>query len=779
MNKCYYRIVWENYPSINSPVNAQNLNKIDVATDEMDNRIISLDSTKFDKSEAQLLVKYIEYDENTGIFKITHYNGASYTIDTLLEKLAINFDYDYQTQRLIIELSDGTIKYVDLSALITQYEFKDSETIIFTVDNTGKVTAKVKEGSIEEKHLRPNYLADIKVEVAKAEASKNAAATSEANAKKSEDEAKKSQAAAKTSADNAATSATAAAGSASTAVQKATDAANSASAANTSAANAKTSEANAKTSETNAASSKTAAATSATNAATSATTAGTKATEASTYATQSKSYAIGGTGTRTGENTDNSKYYYEQSKGIYDNFNSAGNVTGVKGNAESSYRSGNVNLTPENIGAVAKSGDTMTGTLASSKVTGTYLKGNQGEAIINSTAKAGEYTMLDKLNSTNGYFTDGVYQDKRLLQYTAKSTVDAGTNSVTKSVKLLDEAGNSSFPGTVTAASFSGKWATARTIDGVSFDGSANITHYGTCSTAAATAAKVVACTGFTLATGATIKVKFTVTNTAANPTLNVNNTGAKPIYYRGAAITAGYLAQNRTYEFVYNGTQYDLVGDIDTKVGLTNNLTSTSTTTALTAAQGKALNDKITAINSSLNNSDNIRYDPESDYIQCLVNGEWYNAYYVGSKILYLFDNGDLCTNVTGGWSKDGYTVTNGGNAINSYTGPTLSNVMLVSNGSVNLRCGVSGTGKAIDLTNRKKLKIKASSTTASETRIFISSTKGVNYQSMIVFPYTNESTFEIDISGYKGNYYIGVVAGSTGNNSNYSITVKEISLE
>ena len=38
-------------------------------------------------------------------------------------------------------------------------------------------------------------------------------------------------------------------------------------------------------------------------------------------------------------------------------------ITGVKGNAESSYRTGNVNLTPANIGAVAKSGDTMTGRL--------------------------------------------------------------------------------------------------------------------------------------------------------------------------------------------------------------------------------------------------------------------------------------------------------------------------------------------------------------------------------------------------------------------------------
>lgn len=106
--------------------------------------------------------------------------------------------------------------------------------------------------------------------------------------------------------------------------------------------------------------------------------------------------------------------------------------------------------------AVQKTGDTMTGTLNSSKSSGSYLAGNQGQAIINSTAASGAYTMLDKLNSTNGYFTDGVYQNKRLLQYTAKSTADAGTNAVTKSATLLDEAGNSNFPGDLTAKSLLG-----------------------------------------------------------------------------------------------------------------------------------------------------------------------------------------------------------------------------------------------------------------------------------------------------------------------------------
>lgn len=178
MNKLYVRIFWADYPNDGTPLNERNLNVMDVGIDELDNRVINLDATKFDKSEAQRLVKEIEYDEKTGIFTVTHYNGASYTIDTLLEKLAVNFDYDYQTQRLIIMLSDGEIKYVDLSALITQYEFLDSDTIHFTISTDGKVSASVKEGSIEGRHLRPDYLADITVEASKAQASQEAAAAS-------------------------------------------------------------------------------------------------------------------------------------------------------------------------------------------------------------------------------------------------------------------------------------------------------------------------------------------------------------------------------------------------------------------------------------------------------------------------------------------------------------------------------------------------------------------------------------------------------------------------
>jgi hypothetical protein len=87
---------------------------------------------------------------------------------------------------------------------------------------------------------------------------------------------------------------------------------------------------------------------------------------------------------------------------------------------------------------------------------------------------------------------------------------------------------------------------------------------YGTCATAAATAAKVITLsdtTGWELKAGTTVVVRFTNTNTASNVTLNVNSSGAKSIYYNNAKYTSssstvcGYAA--RTYVYTYDGTYW------------------------------------------------------------------------------------------------------------------------------------------------------------------------------------------------------------------------------
>lgn len=87
---------------------------------------------------------------------------------------------------------------------------------------------------------------------------------------------------------------------------------------------------------------------------------------------------------------------------------------------------------------------------------------------------------------------------------------------------------------------------------------SALASRYGTCATAAATAAKVVTLPGFSLATGTAIAVKFTYANTAASPTLNVNGTGAKSIaVYGTTAAGSGAWSAGEVVLFVYDGTRW------------------------------------------------------------------------------------------------------------------------------------------------------------------------------------------------------------------------------
>lgn len=73
---------------------------------------------------------------------------------------------------------------------------------------------------------------------------------------------------------------------------------------------------------------------------------------------------------------------------------------------------------------------------------------------------------------------------------------------------------------------------------------------------------------GFTLITGATIQVKFAATN-AVNATLKVNTLEAKSIYYNNQQIAASTFKANHVYTLVYDGSKWQVVGDIDTNTQL------------------------------------------------------------------------------------------------------------------------------------------------------------------------------------------------------------------
>lgn len=329
-SKIFNRINWLNRPSTNTPLNATNLNAGDSAIDKLDDRIITLDTVKADMQVVNDMVADVSLNSNTGVITVTYKNGSHVDYDTNLEKIAVNFSYDYVNQRLVLTLSDGSKQYVDMSALITQYEFKDSTTIAFSVDSTGKISASVKNGSITDAMLETGYLAKITAQATKAESMANSATTSSNSAY---DNAKLSQSYAiggsgvrdgedtdnsKYYSEQASKSATASANSASTASTKASEAATSASSASASATKSATSESNASKSASSAATSESTASTKASEAAQSATAAGNSASTAT-----SKASAASTSASNAATSEANAKKYYEQTKAISESFSGA------------------------------------------------------------------------------------------------------------------------------------------------------------------------------------------------------------------------------------------------------------------------------------------------------------------------------------------------------------------------------------------------------------------------------------------------------------------------
>lgn len=102
------------------------------------------------------------------------------------------------------------------------------------------------------------------------------------------------------------------------------------------------------------------------------------------------------------------------------------------------------------------------------------------------------------------------------------------------------------------------KLATSRNIDGVSFNGSSDIVHYAVCSSNSNSVR--IALNGFKLVTGARVFIKFNHNHTAGEEFyMDINETGSKKVYYGDYNFNFGFK-KDRVYEFVYDGTNYQLI---------------------------------------------------------------------------------------------------------------------------------------------------------------------------------------------------------------------------
>ena len=172
LNKVYTRINWEDYPSENTDLDAYNLNQMDSAIDALDNRIISQDALKVDKSAINGNIADWTMDETTGVITITKYNGEKVIFDLNIEKIPVEFSMS-DDGIITMTTEDGTQFTADIGSMIPVLTFEDSATIAVSVTGTGKnktYSFSIKTGSVTDDMLQPNYLADIRVESANASA---------------------------------------------------------------------------------------------------------------------------------------------------------------------------------------------------------------------------------------------------------------------------------------------------------------------------------------------------------------------------------------------------------------------------------------------------------------------------------------------------------------------------------------------------------------------------------------------------------------------------------
>lgn len=209
------------------------------------------------------LVADVDVNLTTGVITVTKKDGTVETFDTALEKVPATFTIVENSGAYYLKITnvDGTSTQTDITSLMNIYEFNNSDDVAFSVSGIGNektVTASIRANSIGLDKLSLSAVSTLEGYMNSAADSASAAATSETNAKSSE------------------TVAATQAGIASEAATTATNKAN--------------------------------------EATTGATTATSKASEASTSATEAKSWAVGGTGSRTGEDTNNAKYWAEQAR---------------------------------------------------------------------------------------------------------------------------------------------------------------------------------------------------------------------------------------------------------------------------------------------------------------------------------------------------------------------------------------------------------------------------------------------------------------------------------
>lgn len=228
-------------------------------------------------------------------------------------------------------------------------------------------------------------------------------------------------------------------------------------------------------------------------------------------------------------------------------------------------------------------------------------------------------------------------------------------------------------------------------------DGQSGQMLYATCVTDDQTAAKIatILSGSLNLKTGATVGVKFTYSNTIANPTLNVNGTGGKAIYTQG--VPYAYWSAGQTVMFTFDGNYWRVASE-------------PVYTSEVTVGNSAARNLYINGDSVDIKNAGNVLASFGNKKISLGIQANDATIDFCGGQL-------NIGTHTVNQTNTQSYIVGNTmriGTSNPNAAGASLKPHLYVNNTSVYAQgAGASGSGVSIDLLNNIPPKSHASSGT------------------------------------------------------------------
>lgn len=199
-----------------------------------------------------------------------------------------------------------------------------------------------------------------------------------------------------------------------------------------------------------------------------------------------------------------------------------------------------------------------------------FIIPDTGSVLIGNTIRGNDSTAV-LLNLIRAYCTDKTPIDIRIggiEQGLVNILCDSGNVGIgtPNPTEKLDVNGNGIIRGTLTVsggingnASSATKLNNKRTIDGIDFDGTANINHQVVVSGAADDVAKTITKTGLTVKDGLELTAHFPNAHVKENMTLSINGGEAIPVLWPGGSLYG--LPNNQVLDLVYRAGSFYVVG--------------------------------------------------------------------------------------------------------------------------------------------------------------------------------------------------------------------------